>query len=1474
MDHTYNPASNLWTRSDFSGLSYSDGQSFELGLLDMIRSSHDRSVFSVELQGKIGDWRSEYHLTPARHCLLRPLQLSPGGSVLELGCGCGAITRYLGEMGLAVTAVEGGAARAAITAERCRDLPNVRVMLDDLVQFESEQQFDWVTLIGVLEYSPYFAPGPDPVLAYLQQALRYLKPGGKLVVAIENQLGLKYFNGCGEDHQGTPFFGPNDLYGENTAVTFGKERLEETLRRAGCQRIEFLYPFPDYKIPSAVVSDRAFHTPGFSVADLLLRTEARDYAGRQRRLFSEQLVARTLEDNRILQHFANSFLIVASPDEVLPSTREGELAWCFAPGRQAAFRTETVFAKETADAVCVTKTHLGPAISPSAGLDVTHQLGTAPYVHGRLMAWPILKAKLQANAEQELIAAYLPYAQYLLSNSHPAEGTDPRQLENWETAGSHIDLTPFNLVQNGDSITAIDEEWLLPTQIPAGWVLLRAIIQTSALSVGRKELAKTTLEKLLTAVATQLGMSVERRHIDAWLLREAEFLKTATGRTPRQPLATTSLLELSGNRLIDLDDLHPESGDNSAVSDASLGQVTLDNQYRQWLARRSFVSADIGIIERSICNWQSRPVFQVLLRLSDGQQTLLADTFESLNNQFYGNWRVDVVTTQPAPAGIEGLANIGWHFIDDATQDKSTLDLLQVSYSCDWILEIPPGTVLDPLCLWRIGHEANRTPETIAFYADDDVVAVGGTRFMPRFKSGLDVEWSRAADIVGPLFISRKALRRAGGAAETDSGAWYDVLLRLLETFGREQIRHIPDVLLSYRDAFPTAPDACMHALARHLTRQDVAASVSPASANTWSVNYETAAQPQVSIIIPSTFALEFLQPCIDSVLEKTRYANFEILIVGIADNVDLDCRQWLTSLTASSPKPVRLIEKADCRTHGEAFNLGASQASGDLLLLLREDTRVLQEQWLSEMVKHVQRPDIGAVMPRLVQPHSGLIENIGQVFGLGGLVGSPHRSSEKFSAAGYLGMLQVARELASAPSTCLLVNKQYFVEVAGLDTEALPCAAHADIDFSLKLRRQGYRLIYCPAVTVVHYGNIAGTTFLPDPATSFRRAQEEAMAMNTLQGRWHYELRNDDAWSPNLSLENEKPAIEALMLPTWRYLPGDVPRIFSRSLPNGQGRYRITLPLHAARAASQVQYCDLPQEQVRALKPLEIARMEADSFIVQHFLTDTRLDELHQFRKLSPDAFIVYTCDDLLTDMPLKSHFRRLVPADSRSRFKAALNDCDRLVVSTPFLADAFKHFIADIRVVPNRLEGSSWLSLVAKRRTSHRPRIGWAGGTGHRGDLELLKPVIEATRQEADWVFFGMCPDAIRPLLAEYHELATFEDYPGKLAALNLDLAVAPLEDIPFNHGKSNLRLLEYGALGLPVICSDVTPYRDSPAQRLPNDPQRWIAALRERIHDPDAAELEGQALRRWVLRNYLLEDHLDEWLAAHLTKSPKST
>ncbi|MBT4835870.1 MAG: O-antigen biosynthesis protein, partial [Methylococcales bacterium] len=206
--------------------------------------------------------------------------------------------------------------------------------------------------------------------------------------------------------------------------------------------------------------------------------------------------------------------------------------------------------------------------------------------------------------------------------------------------------------------------------------------------------------------------------------------------------------------------------------------------------------------------------------------------------------------------------------------------------------------------------------------------------------------------------------------------------------------------------------------------------------------------------------------------------------------------------------------------------------------------------------------------------------------------------------------------------------------------------------------------------------------------------------------------------------------------------------------------------------------------------------------------------------------------------------------------------------IVSTEPLVDVYKGLIDDIVVLPNYLEKTIWAPLTSKRRQGKKPRVGWAGAQQHQGDLELLIPIIEATKDEVEWVFFGMYLLEFKYYIKELHDGVIIEQYPKKLASLNLDLAIAPLEINSFNESKSNLRILEYGNMGWPVICTDIIPYQNAPVTRLPNQPDLWIKTIRDYIHELDHLEKQGDQLQQWVRKNWMLDDHVDEWLKALLS------
>jgi SAM-dependent methyltransferase len=311
--YTLDTDTGVFCPPKLQNFAYSDGLSEEQRLLQNLKGCTDTRVFSKQLGPLRTSWPTNYHLSPLRGNLLRPfVKELRGASVLEIGAGCGAITRFAAEIGASVTALEGSLLRASVAAARCRGLENVRVVCDNFQNFHSSERFDVVTLIGVLEYAQLFMGGKNPVCLMLERARSFLKPGGFLLLAIENQLGLKYFCGAPEDHVRKFGFGINDSYSDSTVVTFGRAELESKLHQAGFLHAELFLPFPDYKMPSCILhpeggKNRGDWEPGPLVAGSVL-FEAQPFATP---LFSLEQAWRVVARNGLLPDMANSFLFRA-----------------------------------------------------------------------------------------------------------------------------------------------------------------------------------------------------------------------------------------------------------------------------------------------------------------------------------------------------------------------------------------------------------------------------------------------------------------------------------------------------------------------------------------------------------------------------------------------------------------------------------------------------------------------------------------------------------------------------------------------------------------------------------------------------------------------------------------------------------------------------------------------------------------------------------------------------------------------------------------------------------------------------------------------------------------------------------------------------------------------------------------------------------------------------------------------------------
>lgn len=248
-------------------------------------------------------WPILYHLSPERRTLLEWVPFRPDAAVLEVGAGCGALTGLLAERAARVTAVDLSARRARIVARRHEAASNLTVRAGNVMDMPFDEPFDYVTLIGVLEYSRLFIPGPDAARALLRRLAGVLKPGGLLLVAVENRFGLKYFAGARDDHTGRLFDGLED-FPAGGAETFSRPALERLLAGLGFGEPAFYYPCPDYKFPSEIFSDAWLPDPHH------VFPPTPNYDQERLVLFDEALAWRTILREGVFPFFANSFLVL------------------------------------------------------------------------------------------------------------------------------------------------------------------------------------------------------------------------------------------------------------------------------------------------------------------------------------------------------------------------------------------------------------------------------------------------------------------------------------------------------------------------------------------------------------------------------------------------------------------------------------------------------------------------------------------------------------------------------------------------------------------------------------------------------------------------------------------------------------------------------------------------------------------------------------------------------------------------------------------------------------------------------------------------------------------------------------------------------------------------------------------------------------------------------------------------------------
>lgn len=281
---------------------YSDGD-VEDDILNIVKTHKD----FTEVLRQDDRWAVMYHLTPLRLNLLEWYDFDENATLLEIGGGCGAFSGMFAQKLQNVTVVELSKRRAEIIGHRHSHYDNLEIIVGNLNDIKFDQQFDYVTLIGVLEYAGKFTDGVSPHRSFLENVQKYLKPNGKLIIAIENKFGLKYWSGAMEDHTGRHFDGIEGYPQDKSIQTFGRVELSLLLNSVGLREQDFYYPMPDYKIPKVIYSDKFL--PDTST---YFDSHSPNFDQDRYNLFNEHLAYTNIIKNNMFGFFANSFLVVAS----------------------------------------------------------------------------------------------------------------------------------------------------------------------------------------------------------------------------------------------------------------------------------------------------------------------------------------------------------------------------------------------------------------------------------------------------------------------------------------------------------------------------------------------------------------------------------------------------------------------------------------------------------------------------------------------------------------------------------------------------------------------------------------------------------------------------------------------------------------------------------------------------------------------------------------------------------------------------------------------------------------------------------------------------------------------------------------------------------------------------------------------------------------------------------------------------------
>lgn len=588
---------------------------------------------------------------------------------------------------------------------------------------------------------------------------------------------------------------------------------------------------------------------------------------------------------------------------------------------------------------------------------------------------------------------------------------------------------------------------------------------------------------------------------------------------------------------------------------ARLVKRSQQRDYAEWIHCYDTLTDEIQTTMRERVDVMvQKPFISVVMPTYNGNPEWLIEAIESVCKQIYPYWELciadDASTDKAIRPILERYARkdprIKVVFREQnghiSAASNSALNLV----TGEWVALLDHDDILAESALFWVADAINQHPDVRLIYSDEDKIDEAARRFDPYFKCDWNIDLFYSHNLITHLGVYRTDLLNDinGFRLGVEGAQDYDLALRCIEHIESRQIHHIPRVLYHWRmhvqstaqsaDAKPYAMLAGERALNEHFQRQKIIATAELVE-HGYRVHYTLPDNPPlVSLVILTRNGLQLIRKCVESILEKTTYPNYEILIV---DNGSDDSATLLYLNDLQTDARVRVVRDERPFNYSALNNGAVKLARGELVGLLNNDLEVISPEWLSEMVSIALQTGVGAVGAKLWYPNNTL-QHGGVILGIGGWAGHAHRRLPR-GHLGYAARMSLVSGFTAVTGACLVAHKGLYENVGGLNESDLQLACN-DVDFCLRLSEAGYRIVWTPYAELYHHES-ATRGYEDTPAKQSRFSKE----LQYMKQRWGDQLLNDPAYSPNLTLDHEDfslawpPRVELLTPPVQHNFAG-----------------------------------------------------------------------------------------------------------------------------------------------------------------------------------------------------------------------------------------------------------------------------------------------------------------------------------------------